>query len=162
MPQERTLGVAERVTFDGQVQQALTTTAVAEAVDGVLRRGEGPVAVCLLHAYANADRERRLGEALSQHVVHVSLSHRVNPEAREFERTTSTVLNAAATPVVVDYLDALLDRLDLTGRFQLFHSAGGWATPEAVRERHRRCSIGTPSRRPRRCACGSTRSCPRA
>ena len=135
VPAERTFGVAERVRHDGSVELALDPQSAQDTVDAVQSLGVASVAVALLHAYANPVHERALGEALTGRVGHVSLSHQVNPEAREYERTTSTVLNAAATPVVVDYLDSLTERLSLDGRFQLFHSAGGWATPEAVRER---------------------------
>ena len=134
VPAERTVGVAERMGHDGEVISALDPATIDAAVAAVRDTGVHSVAVCLLHAYANAAHERALGEALAATVAHVSLSHRVNPEAREYERTSSTVLNAAAMPVVVDYLDTLLERVSLDGRFQLFHSAGGWATPDAVRE----------------------------
>jgi len=135
VPAERTVGVVERLRFDGTVETPLAPPAVAQAVEAVRATGVGSVAVSLLHAYANPVHEQALGAALGGAVAHVSLSHAVNPEAREYERTSSTVLNAAAMPVVVDYLDALLGRVPLEGRFQLFHSAGGWATPKAVRER---------------------------
>ena len=135
VPAARTVGVPERLGHDGSVLRELTPDAVDGAVAAVAATGAMTIAVSLLHAYANPDHEQRLGEALRTISPHVSLSHEINPEAREFERTSSTVLNAAAMPVVVDYLDALLQRVPLEGRFQLFHSAGGWATPAAVRER---------------------------
>ena len=135
VPAERTIGVRERIGHDGEVMLGLDGAAVAEAVGAAATTGVGSVAVALLHAYANAAHEQRLAKELSTRFEHISLSHQINPEAREYERTTSTVLNAAAMPVVVDYLNALLDQLDLAGRFQLFHSAGGWATPESVRAR---------------------------
>jgi N-methylhydantoinase A len=135
VPAARTVGVAERVSHDGAVQRPLEPAALGEVLDRVRALGVGSVAVSLLHAYANPSHEQMLGEALRKSIAHVSLSHEINPEAREYERTSSTVLNAAALPVVVDYLNALLERVPLEGRFQLFHSAGGWATPSAVRER---------------------------
>lgn len=135
VPAARTVGVAERVTHDGSVHAALTHEAIVQAVAQVRATGVGSVAVSLLHAYANPAHEQALGDALRKVMPHVSLSHEINPEAREYERTSSTVLNAAAMPVVVDYLDALLGQVPLAGRFQLFHSAGGQATPQAVRER---------------------------
>jgi N-methylhydantoinase A len=132
---EHTVGVAERVRHDGSVERALSLDSINRAVAAARECGPRSVAVCLLHSYANPAHEIELGKALAKHFPHLSLSHEINPEAREFERSTSTVLNAAAMPVVVDYLDELLEHLPLDGRFQLFHSAGGWATPEAVRER---------------------------
>jgi len=133
VPRSFTVSVEERMDHHGNVLQPLTEQGLADAVAAVKELGVETVAVCLLHAYVNAEHEASLGEVVSTVVPHVSLSHRVNPEAREYERTSSTVLNAAAMPVVVDYLQALLDKAGLEGRLQLFHSAGGWATPEAVR-----------------------------
>lgn len=135
VPAERTFGVPERVGHDGAVQRALEPMPVAAVAEEIRRLGVSTVAVSLLHSYANPTHERMLGDALAAVIPHVSLSHEINPEAREYERTSSTILNAAAMPVVVDYLDALLDQVPIEGRFQLFHSAGGWATPQAVRER---------------------------
>ena len=135
VPADRTVGVRERMGHDGAVQQSLAPDVVDAVVSATEQTGVSSVAVALLHSYANPAHERMLGEALRQRFPHVSLSHEINPESREYERTTSTVLNAAAMPVVVDYLNALLERIALQGRFQLFHSAGGWATPDAVRDR---------------------------
>jgi N-methylhydantoinase A len=135
IPAGRTVGAVERLQVDGSVDTALTPQSVDEVVAAVSATGAPSVAVALLHAYANPVHEQALGAALKAVMSHVSLSHEINPEAREFERTSSTVLNAAAMPVVVDYLDGLLEQVPLHGRFQLFHSAGGWATPATVRER---------------------------
>ncbi len=135
VPAERIVGVRERMRHDGSMEVALSDDAVHEAIAQVRDLKVRAVAVSLLHAYANPAHEQALGEALASVTRHVSLSHAINPEAREYERTSSTVLNAAAMPVVVDYLDALLAKVPLEGRCQLFHSAGGWATPAAVRAR---------------------------
>lgn len=135
VPRDATVGVVERVSHTGEVLTPLTDAALADALAAASDLPAGSAAVSLLHAYANPEHELALGKALAARFAHLSLSHQINPEAREFERTTSTVLNAAAMPVVVDYLDELARDLPLAGRFQLFHSAGGWATPAAVRER---------------------------
>jgi len=127
--------VVERLSYAGEVLIPLTDDAVEKTLAAVADLPATSAAVSLLHAYANPAHEIALGKALAARFPHLSLSHQINPEAREFERTTSTVLNAAAMPVVVDYLDELARDLPLAGRFQLFHSAGGWATPAAVRER---------------------------
>ncbi len=135
VPAERRFGVDERTNFKGEITRPLNRDAIEQAVDEVRCSGVRSVAVCLLHAYGNPEHERTLAAALRNVVPHVSLSHRVNPEAREFERASSTVLNAAAMPVAVDYIDEILEGSALEGRFQLFHSAGGYASPEVARER---------------------------
>ena len=135
VPAEHRFGVDERMSFQGEVTRPLNEHAIKQAADDVRRSGVRSVAVCLLHSYINPDHERALASALREVVPHVSLSHRVNPEAREFERASSTVLNAAAMPVAVDYIDEILSGSALEGRFQLFHSAGGYASPDVARER---------------------------
>ena len=64
----------------------------------------------------------------------VALSNRVNPEAREYERTATTVLSASLMPLTSDYLDRLEKARPQGSRLHLFHSAGGMASPEAVRD----------------------------
>jgi len=135
VPAQRRFGVDERMSVRGEVSRPLDERAIEQAVDDVRRSGARSVAVCLLHAYINPEHERALAIALRNVVPHISLSHRVNPEAREFERASSTVLNAAAMPVAVDYIDEILSGSALDGRFQLFHSAGGYASPDVARER---------------------------
>lgn len=68
-------------------------------------------------------------------IPHVSLSHEVNPEAREYERASSTAYNAAAMPIAVDYLAELERRLPLGAGLQVFHSAGGMAPIATAKER---------------------------
>ena len=79
--------------------------------------------------------EQMLGERLKDVVPHVSLSHEVNPEAREFERTSSTVFNAAAMPIAVEYLSELEERLPIGAGLQVFHSAGAMIPIAAVKRR---------------------------
>ena len=135
VPAERSFGVPERIEHTGAVHTPLEPSDL-EGLRAVLATAKvDSVAVSLLHAYANPAHELAIAEALSRDFRHVSLSHRVNPEAREYERTSSTVLNAATMPIAVEYIDELLEALPLDQRLQLFHSAGGWATPDDVRRR---------------------------
>jgi N-methylhydantoinase A len=68
-------------------------------------------------------------------VPHVSLSHEINPEAREYERTSSTAFNAAAMPIAVEYLSELEERLPIGAGLQVFHSAGAMIPISAVKRR---------------------------
>src|SRR6185295_10067980 len=83
----------------------------------------------------NPVHERMLAERLKAIVPHVSLSHEVNPEAREYERTSSTVFNAAAMPIAVEYLSELEQRLPIGPGLQVFHSAGAMVPIAAVKRR---------------------------
>ena len=97
--------------------------------------GVQSVAICLLHAYANPTHERVVADRLRGLVPHISLSHEVNPEAREYERASSTAYNAAAMPIAAEYLTELERRLPLGPGLQVFHSAGGMVSTATAKRR---------------------------
>ena len=134
VPEALRFEVAERTGVDGEVLQALTE----EAMDAVARRVADAkaeaVAVSLLHAYANGDHEKRLGERLLAVAPRLALSHRTSPEAREYERTATTCLSAGVMPLAASYMDVLEGSRPAGTRLHLLHSAGGMASPEALRE----------------------------
>ncbi len=105
------------------------------ATEALLKRltaaGAEAVAVSLLHSYRNPSHERELGAALAAHGVQaISLSSDVAPEFREYERTSTTVLNAYLVPIVSAYLD----RLTATFKTAVMRSSGGLiAADEAAR-----------------------------
>jgi N-methylhydantoinase A len=98
------VGVEERTTYDGRVERGLSRAALAAALAAVERlRGES-VAVCLLHSYANPEHERLIGEALRERGIECTLSHQLIAEYREYERTSTTVMNAYVAPVMRRHL----------------------------------------------------------
>jgi N-methylhydantoinase A len=135
VPDDLRFEVRERIGPDGRVKTTLDSADLARVAAGLCCSGVSSVAVSLLHAYANPTHEVAIGESLKSVARHVSLSHRVNPEEREYERTSATVLNAAVMPVVGEYLDQLDLDVPRTTHFHLFHSAGGMASTAMVRER---------------------------
>jgi N-methylhydantoinase A len=135
VPPELCFGLAERLDHEGQVLQPLAEQEIERLVAWLKQAGVKSVAVALLHAYANPAHERMVAERLKDIVPHVSLSHEVNPEAREFERTSSTVFNAAAMPIAVEYLSELEQRLPIGSGLQVFHSAGAMVPISTVKRR---------------------------
>ena len=135
VPPELCFGLAERLDHEGQVLKALEHGEIERLVAWLKATGVQSVAVALLHAYANPVHERMLAERLKDVVAHVSLSHEVNPEAREYERTSSTVFNAATMPIAVEYLSELEQRLPIGAGLQVFHSAGAMVPISAVKRR---------------------------
>jgi N-methylhydantoinase A len=133
VPPELCFGLAERLDHDGRVLQPLAEQELERLVAWLKQAGVQSVAVALLHAYANPAHERMVAERLKDIVPHVSLSHEVNPEAREYERTSSTVFNAAAMPIAVEYLSELEERLPLGSGLQVFHSAGAMVPISVVK-----------------------------
>lgn len=144
VPAERRIGLAERIDHTGQVVLAPSDEAIAEAIRAVRAAGVESVAVSLLHSYANSDHERTLGKALAAAFPFVSLSHEVNPETREFERTATTVLNASVMPIAARYLDRL-QREVKGSRLHVMHSAGGMASPDAAAHRPLAMALSGPA-----------------
>jgi N-methylhydantoinase A len=106
--------VAERVDFLGNVLEPLDEQRVIE-IAGELKRAEvESVAVCLINSYCNPTHEQRIGELLSEHLpeVFVSLSTDIIRELKEYERTSTAVVDAYVRPVVEQYLNNLERRLD--------------------------------------------------
>ena len=138
VPRRLRLGVPERVLADGAVLVPLDEAAVRRAA-GVFRdAGVGAVAVSFLHSYRNGAHERRAAEILREELpaVAVSLSHEVHPEPKEYERTSTTVLDAYVKAVAAGYLERLAEGLAGRGyreRLFVMLSNGGAATVETAK-----------------------------
>ena len=126
--------VRERLDHEGRVLEPIDAESIDEAIRRIEASGATAVAVSLLHAYANSAHEEALGERLRERFPFIALSNRVNPEAREYERTATTALSAGVMPLAASYLDRLDAEKPPGSRLHLFHSAGGMASPEALRE----------------------------
>jgi N-methylhydantoinase A len=109
VPRRRRFEVSERILADGIVLTALTDEDVSEAVAAVAGARVEAVAVCLVFAYLSPEHERRIGEALRRELsdVFISLSSEVQPEFREYERFSTTALNAFLQPLMARYLQNL-------------------------------------------------------
>jgi N-methylhydantoinase A len=129
--------VTERVLADGSVRTPLDEADARRAIRGLAARGVTTLAVCLLHAYVNPLHERRLAALVAEEAPHVTvtLSHEVSPTFREYERTSTTVVNAYVMTAVRDYLRGLgsaLRERGYRGRLFVVQSSGGVATAEAM------------------------------
>jgi N-methylhydantoinase A len=118
-------GLDERLAADGSVLAAPTADALAalraRVETAVREHGVRAIAVCLLHAYANDAHERVVVETLAPLGLPISRSSQVLPLPREYERTSTTVVDAYVRPVVAPYLE----RLDGVGRVRVLASNGG-------------------------------------
>ena len=137
------IGVRERVLADGTVERALSRREVTRAAAAVHRRRATAVAVCLLHSYARGEHERRLGRALADTGLHVTLSHRLLPEYGEYERTATTVVNAFVSPVVARHLDRLAAAVP--GGVRVMQSSGGLVGVGAARAEPVRTILSGPA-----------------
>ncbi len=142
------IGVPERLDADGAVVVPLDEDAVRRAARRLRAFGVRSIVVAFLHAYVDPAHELRAGELVREEypaVELVSLSHQVLPRAPEFERTSTTVVNAYIGPVIVRYvrhLDERLRQAGLAGDLLIARSNGGVSQPAAI-ERRAVATIGS-------------------
>lgn len=132
--------VRERLDHLGNVLTDLDTDGLNAVVDAVADADVEAIAVSLIHAYRNAGHERQIAEALRARLPDcpVSLSSAVLPEIQEFERTSTTVVNAYVQPLIAHYLGTLRDRLrarEVTAPILVMQSNGGLVPAGTAAER---------------------------
>jgi N-methylhydantoinase A len=133
VPARLRFGVAERLAYNGEVLEPLTAQEIDRVLSRVQRAGVESLAVCLLHAYANPVHEEALLQAAARLGIPVSASHQVLPEFREYERCSTTVVNAYLRPVMQRYLRTL--HAELSGaRLSVMRSNGGIMSAERAHQ----------------------------
>ena len=130
VPRPLRFEVDERIHASGAILRQLDERSVIEATELMLARGVKSIAVCLINSFANPAHEKRIGEILAKvaPAIPVTLSHEVMRELKEYERATTTTVNAYAKPVVSHYVAMLEDRLGrlkFSGDLLLMQSSGG-------------------------------------
>ncbi len=136
---EDTVTVGGRMTASGEELRPLDEAGARAALLQLKEQGVEAITVSLINAYANGAHEARIGELAREIMqdVPVSLSHVVLPEMQEYERTLTTVANAAVRPVVGKYVSNLRARLHetgMTGKLSLLRSDGGLMSAEKAEE----------------------------
>jgi N-methylhydantoinase A len=137
VPRALRIGVAERTAADGSVLRRLTPTALRALRAAVARSGADSIAICLLFSYVSPRHERAIARALHGLGLPLSVSHEILPEFREYERLSTTVINAYLAPRVGGYLGDFERGLRKQGKARLFvmQSSGGITTAaRAARE----------------------------
>ena len=139
VPRYLRLEVNERLHATGAVLEPLDEAGARAAIAQLVKEGCESLAVCLLHAYRNPAHERRIRELCNEIApgLPVTLSSDVLPEMKEYERTTTTTLNAYAKPITSRYLAKLEERVrgrGFKGELLLMQSSGGINSVEFARE----------------------------
>src|SRR3989454_5018991 len=129
--------VDERVDAQGRVQKPLDPAEVERVLDRLLAEKIEALAVCLLNSYANPAHEARIAEIVRRRApgLTLSVSAEVLPEIREYERTSTTVINAYVMPIVKRYLGTLrggLDASGVTAPLMIMQSNGGLMADQAA------------------------------
>ncbi len=130
VPRNLTFEITERINHRGEILTTIDTAGVEELAGKLKALGVEAIAICFLHSYANPEHERIAGEILrkANTGVFVTLSHEILREFREYERTSTTVLNAYVGPRLSNYLGTLEDYLrsdKFAGKVHIMRSNGG-------------------------------------
>ncbi len=148
VPGELRFGVAERVSAEGKILLAPSDGELQALVQAVRESGAQAVAVSLLFSFANPETERRIEAALEGVGIPVSVSHRILPEFREYERASTTVVNAYLAPRMREYLLHLEERVRTeyggTG-VDVMQSSGGIVSARLAAEEPVRTVLSGPA-----------------
>ncbi|MEW5872807.1 MAG: hydantoinase/oxoprolinase family protein [Chloroflexota bacterium] len=151
-PAELRFEVDERVSAGGQVLQALAPAQVDALLAELRRQGVESVAVCLLFSFLHPEHERSIAEKLRAAGLLVSASCEILPEYREYERSSTTAVNAYVSPVLERYLARLAEALQAPqGQGQagpllrVMQSNGGVIGVEEARRNGVRCILSGPA-----------------
>ncbi|MBI4732303.1 MAG: hydantoinase/oxoprolinase family protein [Chloroflexi bacterium] len=145
VPAQLRFELDERVDHAGNVLQALDGVEVEKLIKRVKTKNIKSVAVCLLFSFLHPEHEQRIGEKFRQAGYLVSLSSEIIPEYREYERTSTTVVNAYVSPVLDSYLTKLESNIAEGVRLRVMQSNGGNISPEEARREAVRCILSGPA-----------------
>ena len=134
VPRDLRFGVNERVSSDGEILQEPSTTELRKLTETIAAQKPEAVAVSLLFSFANTKNENAIAAVLNRLGVPLSISHQILPEFREYERTSTVVVNAYLQPVMDRYLGKLERRLRKAHVFVMQSNGGLAALNSAARE----------------------------
>ncbi len=144
VPRQHRLEVRERVAADGRVQVPLDEGALDALIAHCQRENIEAVAICLLFSFAHPAHEQAIAARFAAAGFNVSASHQILPEFREYERASTTVLNAYVSPVMSRYLTKLAASLP-GDHLQVMQSNGGMAGPQLAGQQAVRCILSGPA-----------------
>ncbi len=110
VPADLRFGLEERTASDGEILTSPTPASLKALVDRVAAKHPKSIAISLLFSFANPTNELAIAEALKPLAIPLSISHQILPEFREYERTSTVVINAYLQPVMQNYLEKLESR----------------------------------------------------
>lgn len=150
IPRDHRIGLAERMRADGSIETPLAPDAVSGLTAKLRGFGAEAVAICLLNAHVNPAHEKALAKELRAALpdIPICISSEISPEIREYERSSTTVLNALLMPVVGAYLGQLVARMDEAGlkaRLLLVQSNGGVCSVDMAAFQPARLLLSGPS-----------------
>jgi N-methylhydantoinase A/oxoprolinase/acetone carboxylase beta subunit len=142
IPRTMCFGVQERAYFDGTIAESPSLAEIARLKNRLRRARVQSIAICFLHAYRNPENEQRVAAAL-EGVGYLSSSHDVCPEFREYERSSTTFINAYVGPLMDQYL-AELERAS-RHPIAIMQSNGGFMSTKEARRHAVRTVLSGPA-----------------
>ena len=143
IPAELSFGVKERAHFDGTIEQRPSAAELKRLAAALRAGGVESVAICFLHSYRSPQNERAVTKALAG-IGYVCASHEVSPEFREYERASTTAINAYVGPLMDTYL-AALEAGSRQHRISILQSNGGYLTAKQARRHAVRTVLSGPA-----------------
>ena len=145
VPRERRMEVTERLNENGEVLIPLDEASLQTALQSLREADVEAVAISLLFSFANPEHERRVAEAARATGLYVSASYEVLPEFREYERTSTVVLNAYIGPLIDRYLARLEEDLSAATILRIMQSNGGSISSTMARREAARTLLSGPA-----------------
>ena len=144
IPESLRFGVQERVASTGEVLTGIRKRDLEKICVELKKQGAESIAVCFLFSYKNSANEETVVRELEQMGIHVSASSRILPEYREYERFSTTAVNAYVSPVMLEYLTSMEDGLE-TKNIRIMQSNGGSISTESAKEMAVNCILSGPA-----------------
>ena len=144
LPRNRCFGLEERTSATGEVEREISPEELEEILEKIRKAKIEAVAVSLIHSYANPSNEKVIGKALEKQGVLLSLSSKILPEYREYERTATTAVNAYLMPVVNRYLTDLEQKLH-KAELRVMQSNEGYISPARAKTEPIRTALSGPA-----------------
>lgn len=144
LPRQRCFGIEERTTAAGKIEKSISTDALEEILDKIIKKKTEAIAVCLINSYANASNEHIIKKAIKKRNVPFSISSEILPEHREYERTSITAVNAYLIPILSRYLSNLEKNLN-HANLKIMQSNEGYISPSFASSAPIRTSLSGPA-----------------
>ena len=145
VPPELRFGIKGRILHNGEEHEALDVEEARRVVELLQQSQAESVAVCFIFSFVNPSHEKEIKELLASREMVVSLSHEILAEFREFERTSTTVLNGYISPKMQNYIAYLMAELDRRDSLSIMQSNGGSISAQTAMQESVRTILSGPA-----------------
>ena len=144
IPRRYSFGLEERTLHTGKILKKVDIASLKDIVQQMEEENIESIAICLLFSYVNPDSELAIFEELKKTGIPISVSHRILPEYREYERCSTTVVNAYISPIMEKYISDLDESIS-NARLSMMQSNGGCISAERAKEEPVRIILSGPA-----------------